>query len=250
MRDWTRSTPWLVPFAFSASWGLAHCGVSDSGTLDVDAGREGGSTQEPEGGVPSGDDMTALDGGTVMTTGDGSAPTQNVDEAGGDANGTPPPAVPVPEGGAPSDPGFVSCNGAPCAVNAGNSCCVTTADDGGPKETCNPPNTGCSGLTIFCDEAADCNGGACCQQINGIAVAGSTSCASSHTCPGVGTETFQTCRTDAECDAPGGGGIPGRCLPQTCTNTLPMRTLRIEGCAVSQGAGDKTGGPLVTCATN
>src|ERR1700722_12269989 len=182
--------------------------------------------------------MTALDGGAVvMTTGDGSAPTQSVDEAGVDANGTPPPAVPGPGGGAPSDPGFVSCNGAPCPVNAGNSCCVTTADDGGPKETGNPPNTGCSGLTIFCNEAADCNGGACCQQINGIAVAGSTSCASSHTCPGVGTETFQTCRTDAEC------GAGGRCIPQTCTNTLPRRTLQIEGCAVS-------GGPLVTCTAN
>jgi hypothetical protein len=232
--------------ALVTSWGLTHCSGSSS-SLAYDAGARDASTQKPDGGPPSGDDTTAMDAGVPMTVGDGSA--QGPGDAGAEA-GSGPTAIPVPEGGAPSDPGSVSCNGAPCAVNAGYSCCVTTADDGGPKETCNPPNTGCSGLTIFCNEAADCNGGVCCQQINGIAVAGSTSCASSGACPGVGTQTFQTCRTDRECGAADAGGIPGRCIPQTCTNALPMRTLPIEGCAVSQGLGDTTGGPLLTCTAN
>lgn len=214
-----------------------------------DGGAKRDSAPESEGGLPSGDDTTAPDGGVVMPVGDSSTAAQEAGDAGQDANvGTP--GIPVPEGGAPSDPGSVPCNGAPCAVNAGYSCCVATADDGGPKETCNPPNTGCGGLTIFCNEAADCNGGVCCQQINGIALPGSTSCVSGATCPGVGTQTFQTCRTHSECGAADGGGIPGRCIPQTCTNTIPMRTLPIEACAVSQGLGDMNGGPLVTCAAD
>jgi hypothetical protein len=246
---YSRPTVWLFPFALCASWGLTHCSSSSNGSVAKDAGAKGGSTQEPEGGFPSGDDTTAPDAGGFTMTGDGSTPAQGSSDAGTDANGGPP-GTPVPEGGAPSDPGSVVCNGAPCAVNSGYSCCVTTADDGGPKETCNPPNTGCTGLTIFCNEAADCNGGVCCQQIKGIAVAGSTSCTSSSACTGVGMQTFQTCRTNSECGAADGGGVPGRCIPQTCTNGLPMRTLAIEACAVSQGLGDMTGGPLISCTAN
>ena len=98
----------------------------------------------------------------------------------GDAgpDGSSPPVIPVPEGGAPSDPGSIVCNGAPCAVNSGYTCCHTRTD-AGSSEVCNPPNTTtpCGGQKLTCNEASDCNGGVCCQSYPNIGLQGATTCA-------------------------------------------------------------------------
>jgi hypothetical protein len=243
----TALVAWFAPFVVGAPLALAHCSGNDTNGLQKTNG---------DASTSSGDD-----GQSATPSGDGSSPTQGGDDAspvGGDDGGgstlppsdggaadvaTTPPPIPVPEGGAPSAPGSVQCGGAACDVSQGNSCCVTQTD-AGPKETCSPPNTPCTGGTkLECDEAADCNGGVCCQTIEGIALVGGTSCMTS--CPG--GATFQTCRVDSECGGPDAGASLERCIPQTCTNANPMRSLKIEACAVPPGPGNPGGGPLAYC---
>jgi hypothetical protein len=240
MRMYGARVALLVPFLALAPMAMAHCSGSSGAAPQGARKGDDASTMaaSDDASTPQGDDAgIGLDG----TTTDGSVVT-GVD-AGTDAMIGPAP-IPVPDAGAPSDPGTVVCNGAPCAVTAGYSCCVEKADDGGTKETCAAPNSPtCGGLTIRCNEASDCASGVCCQEITGIASPGSTSCMTS--CPGPGTETFQTCRTNAECGS-GDGGDAARCVPQLCSNTFPMRTLRIESCALPTLG--NTAGTLAYCA--
>jgi hypothetical protein len=238
---------WLASFMVAGPMALAHCSGDANGTAPTTGGSkdgDAGSSGDDATTSPSGDDasVSSDDGGNGPVDDGGSAPPPG--DASPDVSAAPPP-IPVPEGGAPSDPGRVTCNGSPCDVSAGNTCCVQPAD-GGTSETCNPPNTPCGGgLKIECNEAADCNGGVCCQAINGIAVAGSTSCMSGSTCP-TGS-TFQACRVDDECGGPDASVSVKRCIPQTCTNASPMRTLHIESCSVPPSLGNPAGGTLAYC---
>jgi hypothetical protein len=231
-----------APLAFAPML-LAHCsGEAANGTgpaqKNPDASVSGDDNGDSSTSPSQGNDGSASDdGGSSLPTGDGGSQTTPADAA-PEAAPAPPP-VPVPEGGAPSDPGTVPCNGAACDVSQGYACCVE-AVDGGTKETCNAPNTPCSAgaLKLECNEAADCNGGVCCQAINGIAVSGSTSCMAGP-CPA--GSTFQVCRVDGECGGGDGGGALKRCIPQLCTNANPPRTLKIEACAVAATAEDPDG---------
>lgn len=107
------------------------------------------------------------------------------------------------KGGTPGDggvltptPGVIACAGTPCTI-AGtipNVCCF-----GGLTSSCLPSFPGCVqfGVSVACDDAADCDSGSiCCRS-----ALGSTSCAK--TCTGNQT---QLCRTTAECKA-------GACRP-------------------------------------
>jgi hypothetical protein len=248
--------PWVAPLvragsvaAFLAgSFGLVHCS-GDNATIQTDGGRRGEDsstlTAGDDGSAPmtGGDDNMEPtgDGGPNSTAGDGAT-----DQTGPDGSNTIPPPIPVPEGGAPSDPGSVPCNGAPCAVNMGYSCCVTSVD-GGAKEVCNPPNTGCSGAKRECNEASDCNGGVCCETIVGIAAVGPTACSSTGACP-AGT-TFQACRVDSECGQTTDAGALKRCVPQLCTNPQNMHMVSTEACAVPASAGNP-GPALAFCAAS
>jgi hypothetical protein len=238
---------WIAPFVVGAPLALAHCSGGDSNGLQKGGSKGDASTQGGDDGTtPSGDGASPTQGddGSPIVVGDDGGGTLPPSDGGAAEAAPSPPAIPVPEGGAPSDPGSVQCGGAACDVSQGNSCCVTQTD-AGPKETCAPPNTPCTGGTkVECDEAADCNGGVCCQTIQGIALVGGTSCMTSCT----QGATFQTCRVDSECGGPDAGAALQRCIPQTCTNANPMRSLKIEACAVPPGPGNAAGGPLAYCA--
>jgi hypothetical protein len=237
---------WLVPCGALAALLLVRCG-GDGSNVNLDGGKKGDSGVSPMGGDSGviGDDSGGSDG--EVPTGDGSTVVPTGDAANPDAGGGGPPPIPVPDGGSKSDPGSVTCGGAPCDVSKGNFCCVEAADGGGSgsgKETCEPPNSVCNGLSRKCNEASDCNGGVCCQAIVGIALPGSTSCESS--CP----NAFQTCRTDGECGGDSDAAALKRCVPQICTNANPPRSLTIEACAVPPGPGNANGGAgtLAYCA--
>jgi|ERR1019366_3482334 hypothetical protein len=244
----TRPSAWiacLVPLMAVAPLALVQCSGGDGSlvgsktTTKTDASIV---TDDASSAPPPGDDAGSPQDGGPGPSSDGS-PQPPAGDASPDAAPGPTP-IPVPEGGAPSDPGSVLCNGSACDVSQGNSCCVQPVD-GGSKETCNPPNTPCGGgVKRECNEAADCNSGVCCQAINGIALVGSATCMAGPSCPG---NTFQTCRVNKECGGGGDGGARlDRCIPQTCTNTMPPRTLKIEACAVP-ATGMNAGGTLGYC---
>jgi hypothetical protein len=237
----------LPPSIALAALALAHCGGTN-GNAPIPTKNGDASAPPPDDASMQGGGDDAASGTTEAGGGGGDASSIGSGEGGDDAMPAPPP-IPVPEAGAPSDPRSVVCGGAPCPVGSGSTCCVDQGADGGSVETCAPPNSpACGGLTIRCNEASDCTGGAvCCQDINGIALPGSTSCMKS--CPGIGTETFQACRTDAECGGLDAGSLM-RCVPRLCTNTVPKRTLTIESCAVPATIADPNGGDgtLAYCA--
>ncbi len=255
MRQLATWLAWIAPVLALAPLGLAQCSGDDS-SIAADAGKKGsgsssGGSGSSSGGSGSsgGDDSSTgvpgTDGGTGPV-GDGSTGTGS-GEGGPDGGSSGPPPIPVPEGGAPSDPGSIVCNGAPCAVNTGNTCCYAKTD-AGSTETCNPPNTGCATQTIACNEASDCNGGVCCQTIIGIGLQGSTFCsaATAKTCPATSAMypegTFQTCRTDGECGASSDAGARKRCIPQVCTNPMSMSaTVMVEACAEPTSAANDAG---------
>jgi hypothetical protein len=246
MKRRTTCALWIAPFMAAMPLVLAHCsGGDDSSTIgpgkktsdaSVQTGDDSSTTQ------PTGDD--AGSGGPGDSGGSGPLTDSATQPPSGDASpeASAPPPVPVPEGGAPSDPGTVLCGGSACDVSQ-NYCCVEAVDGGSKKETCNSPNTPCGagGLKLACNEAADCNGGVCCQAISGVAVAGSTTCMSG-ACPA--GATFQVCRVDSECGGDAGSAAK-RCVPQTCTNTNPARTLKIEACA--EPTAQNPGGTLGFC---
>lgn len=235
---------WLAPVAVLAPLTLAQCSGSSPAPAAPDAGGKGLGTGSSGGSPGNSSGSTSSSGGSVTPEPDASAtpvgdagPSSSGEGGTDGSQGTPP--VPVPEGGAPSDPGSVMCNGAPCDVSGGNTCCYVRTD-GGSTETCNAPNAGCSTQTIACNEAADCKGGVCCQTIIGIGLQGSTFCtsASEKTCPGATAMypmgTFQICRIDGECgmNAEAGADL-NHCIPQVCTapgmGTPPSVT--VEACA-------------------
>ncbi len=246
MRQLATLIAWIAPVAVVAPMALAQCGGDDSTQIiNPDGGKQGsgsssggGSGSSSGGGSGSSSGSTNPgDGATTVTPEpDGSAPVGD-----GGADGSTTTTIPVPEGGAPSDPGSVVCNGAPCAVSGGSTCCYAKTD-AGSSEVCNPPNTGCSTQTLACNEASDCNGGVCCQTIVGIALQGSTFCSAptAKSCPGASAMypggTFQTCRTDGECGQNSDAGALKRCVPQQCTspavgmNATP-NMLTIQACA-------------------
>lgn len=235
---------WLAPVAALTPMALVHCS-GDNSNIAADAGKPGtgsssGSTSSSGSGSggSGGDDSSTGSPGTdsSVTTPVGDGSTSPTSEGGADGStGTPP--TPVPEGGAPSDPGSVVCNGAPCDVSTGHTCCYARTD-GGSTESCIAPNSGCDTSTIACNEAADCNGGICCQTIIGIGLQGSTFCtsASAKACPATSAMypqgTFQTCRTDDECGRNADAGSLKRCVPQQCTSPeSATATVMVEACS-------------------
>lgn len=246
MRQLTTWLAWIAPVIALAPLGLAHCSGTSATTVS-DAGKTGTGSSSGSG-SSSGNGSSSGGGSSTVTPETDAGVTPVVDgattpgnsEGGADA-GSAPPTIPVPEGGAPSDPGSVVCNGAPCAVNSGSTCCYAKTD-AGSTETCNPANTGCATQTLACNEASDCNGGLCCQTIIGIGLQGSTFCSapSEKACPGTSAMypqgTFQTCRTDGECGADSDAGALKRCIPQVCTSPMTMattvvNTVTVEACA-------------------
>jgi hypothetical protein len=243
---------WLLPVAALGPLALAHCSSGNSSTGTPDSGKVGSGSSGGGIGSSTGSSGSSSGGSMVMEPTD-AGPTPVVDATSpsgeGGADGSQgPPATPVPEGGAPSDPGSVVCNGAPCDVSSGSTCCYVRTD-GGSTETCNAPNTGCSTSLIACNEAADCKGGVCCQTIIGIGLQGSTFCtaASADSCPGASTMypqgTFQTCRTDDECGKNSDAGALKRCIPQQCTapGTANPASVMVEACATPLGPGNDAG---------
>ncbi len=194
----------------------------------------GTDTASSSGGPADGSGSSGDSGSEPVPLGDAGTPSA---ADAGDSASEAGPRISVPEGGAPSDPGSVVCAGAPCAVSEGYYCCSTKID-GGTFESCLPPNTGCSGVATHCNEASDCGGGLCCVAIEGIAVLGSADCVGTPTCP---TNTFQSCLTNSECATGSDAGGLMRCIPQTCTNPAPARTIRVEACALPPTAMNPAG---------
>ncbi len=148
------------------------------------------------------------------------------------------------------------CGGSSCST-ATEYCCLGTSPDGGSAETCAAYNGGtcASGaLHVGCNEAADCASGVCCQQIIGIGVQGSTSCAPSCTYTGASSQSFQTCRSDSECGADSDAGAAKKCILQACGGGAgpgSAAPLTVEACAVyTAGTLGRPGtwGPLPYCA--
>jgi hypothetical protein len=248
---------WIAPAAVLAPMALAHCGGDDTSIVATDAGKQGsgsssGGSSGSSGGSGSGSGSSS---GSTTPEPDGSGPvgdggTPVTGEGGPDGSGTS--TIPVPEGGAPSDPGSITCNGAPCDVSTGHTCCYTKTD-AGASEVCNPPNTACdttpTSRTLTCNEASDCNGGVCCQSIVGVALQGDTSCLGAGKSCTPGT-SFQVCRTDAECAQNSDGGALKRCIPQVCTTPMTManqtiNTLTIQACGAPTMQNDA--GTLMFC---
>ena len=116
-------------------------------------------------------------------------------------------------GGTTSDPGQVTCNGMPCAINA-NYCC-----DDMNGERCVPQTfSSCGGQRRSCDEAADCTmGSVCCYAISAaVPLAYSTECAPPSQCGDLNYRP-QVCKTSSECT----NGQP--CVLQVCKGK-PIRT--------------------------
>ena len=127
-------------------------------------------------------------------------------------------------GGGGSDPGFVSCAGAECDLDAGKACCDTIEKDAG-KQACGSLASGSfcmTGAVEECDEKADCQGSdVCCLQftLQGI----QATC--TPTCIG-GAVRYQACKTSGECE-----NGSGPCATHTCATGETVQTCqRPIGC--------------------
>jgi len=124
----------------------------------------------------------------------------------------------------PATPGLFICGASLCAT-ATQQCCVGASSSGSVTTGCQPLTTTCSGLSLQCDEPADCSGAnVCCA---GLGAGGGTSfgslgalgteCVAASRC--MGTGQFIVCRQDSDCHGAGvccaGAGLP------TCLATCP-----------------------------
>jgi hypothetical protein len=179
---------------FIACGGSDATGPTDT-TADGGGGQDGGGSQTgtgTEGGTTGGN----TDGGT--TGGNKEGGTTGGGGEGGTTGGT----TDV-DGGQPSDPGKVNCGTTTCATGT-QFCCEHFFFDGGNSQTCENIGTSCGGggsVSNECNEAADCDGGVCCQTFGG------NQCQKS--CNG---GEHQLCRTESECSK-----VDGGCNVLTCT---------------------------------
>lgn len=127
----------------------------------------------------------------------------------------------IPNGGLQPNPLGVQC-GASLSCTFPNTCCVTSAADGGAIDKC---GGGCNGVKLECDEAADCpatvlaDGGklpqVCCYERANGSIVGSSCHAD---CAGGGGSRTQACRTNAEC-------LTGTCAVRNCSGLVsPVET--------------------------
>ncbi len=170
------------------------------------------------GGTPSGDDGGATDEADAPTTPLPSedAPTSLVGDTAPGIDTfvplNPYDGSSVPEGGARTDPGVLECPYPnTCNQFAGDRCCV--GEEGG---ACVVPGVTCpaSGVTVTCNQIADCRVGTlCCGTVAVLDDGGFTSvnaaCAAG--CD-AGPPSVQLCRTSGEC--PDGGP----CVVQACSD--------------------------------
>jgi hypothetical protein len=239
---------WIAPLVAAAPFVLAHCGGSNSTTVnhgDSGVGTGSGSGGGSGGGNSSGGASSSGagddSGGTGLRDGSSSGGGEAGSSGGGQDSGPPP--IPVPEGGAPSTPGLVSCGAVSCTTSS-QHCCVAPGGDAGATRTCEPYNGGncpANGITLDCLEAADCASGVCCAPL--AFGPQSTTCRSS-----CGTGNFQVCRTDSECAGRGDAGGSGKCVVQVCTDPRTMVMTTVEACAAAPAAGQRdAGGALPFC---
>lgn|GEM_PF-3141439 len=195
---------------------LAGCGRTD---LQVSEDSIGGS-----GGVRSGIDAAA-DGRGAATGGHGGTGGQrgtggNTNSAGtggrtGAVDGGVRDAVVVRDAAfesvgpdlPSSTPGTVACGTSACDSSR-ESCCVTVSV--GAVARCLPLGSSCGGgVSLECDEPADCPGGTCCFGLQAGSLTNlalGSRCVSATMCTGLGR--FTVCRTNNDC----GGGTPACCL--------------------------------------
>jgi hypothetical protein len=244
----------LVPLACSGNGAGKVTGTGDGGSTHASSGggSSGGESSGGSGGPSSsggGDDAEAngssSGGQGASSSGAGEGGATGEGGASSSSGGT---VVPVPDGGAPSTPMMVTCGATSCDTGGSmpQQCCVS--GDGG---TCTAFTTGCSsGITVPCDEAADCTGGSVCCQVLECGQH-STSCKT--TCA---TTDFQLCRTDSECGTTSDAGAAKKCIVQMCGSSLVGPTcggtmVKVEACAYpAAGVGfgsPTTWGPLPEC---
>lgn len=154
-------------------------GAQGSGGGTASGGTETGGAPEA-GGAAAGGSSSA--GGAAATGGTGGNPSAT----GG-------------SGGELGSPGVISCSGIPCRSDMmpANTCCI--ARSGIFQTSCRPEFPPCSAQLawpFYCDDAADCGGGAvCCAHMeDGVTTA---KCATE--CDGGEGSVVQLCRTNAEC---------------------------------------------------
>jgi hypothetical protein len=160
--------------AAASSGGSATGGIAPMGGAEATGGATGGVSDA---------------GGTSST---GGVSSGGVSEAGG-AGGLDPSS-----GGSSAEigtPGVISCAGVPCRsdTSPANTCCSALGTG-----TCGPEYIACSSFaasTFYCDDAADCGGGAICCATSGLLVV--AKCVTDE-CSGSGSRV-QLCRTKAEC---------------------------------------------------
>jgi hypothetical protein len=124
----------------------------------------------------------------------------------------------------PPTPGLFVCVSTVCQTSS-QQCCVTLSAAGAASGTCMPLGASCPGLSLQCDEPADCAAGAqgqgnvCCAGVGASTAAtlplsiGSV-CVPAARCTGTGQVIV--CRQDSDCHGTGvccaGDGLP-TCLP-------------------------------------
>jgi hypothetical protein len=140
---------------------------------------------------------------------------------------------------------MVACGSTTCTTSS-NECCASP-DGGG---SCIADNGACTGgVTLACDEAADCSGGAVCCQ---VLACGTNASSCKATC---GTGDFQPCRTDSECGLSTDAGAAKQCIVQTCSSLCTGEHETVEACAYPTTTGSgfvttTTWGALPGCTAN
>lgn len=124
----------------------------------------------------------------------------------------------------PATPGLVICGDGLCNT-ATQHCCFDLATSGGVTAACRPLATTCTGVSVQCDEAADCpgTGNVCCAGLGGLTSAAAllsslgTRCEPAVACSGTGQ--LVVCSKDSDCLGAGvccaTSGVP------TCLSVCP-----------------------------
>ena len=153
----------------------------------------------------------------ALATAGGCGRTDFNTDGGGDAS-----TLPTGTSVLPETPGIFICGSNFCAT-ASQQCCLAVSSTTAVSGTCMPLAASCSGISLQCDEQADCPASnVCCV---GLSAATSSSvlgslgshCVNASLCRGTGQ--FVVCRQDSDCHGLGvccaGDGLP------TCLAACP-----------------------------
>jgi hypothetical protein len=143
-------------------------GVEDTGSPFDDSGQPSEDSGPADTGSPGDDDAASADGGQT-----------------------------IPDGGLPPTPGEVACGNLSCDVPE-NQCCIPFV---GGAATCVPSTQACiGGVTVDCNEAADCShGDVCCVSILGGPTTTAQFACQAAPCGSPADGHAQACRTNQEC---------------------------------------------------